>query len=301
MKSQVGEAVAAYGFPYAGLLSSSGNFTTGTLASLSGMNDDSRFIQTSAPVQPGNSGGPLLDMSGSVVGVVVGQLNAVKMMKFADSIPQNINFAIQAPIVVNFLSAKGHSPKSDSSAAHNDLQPSAVAEIAQKIAVQVYCDDEPSSQSASASAATPPPAAISPPQGNVASAIETRARAFAVSVQERWSQPNSAALASLDELYDEQVMFYGKKTSRPAVVKEKTAFAQRFSQRTYKTKEPVSVWCNENTCTVHGLVDYRAIDPAAKIVSSGVATFDYLLDMSGANIRIKAENGEVLSRNRSSL
>jgi len=48
----------------------------GHVTSLSGMKDDTRFLQMSTPVQPGNSGGALVDMSGSVVGVVVAQLNA---------------------------------------------------------------------------------------------------------------------------------------------------------------------------------------------------------------------------------
>jgi hypothetical protein len=70
------------------------------------MKDDTRFLQMSTPVQPGNSGGALVDMSGSVVGVVVAQLNAV-----ARSVPQNVNFAIQPSFVMNFLSVKGTPPK----------------------------------------------------------------------------------------------------------------------------------------------------------------------------------------------
>src|SRR5215472_5340230 len=46
--------------------------------------------------------GALLDMSGSVIGVAVARLDAI-----ANSIPQNVNFAIQTPIVVNFLLVKG--------------------------------------------------------------------------------------------------------------------------------------------------------------------------------------------------
>jgi serine protease Do len=103
---RLGEPVATYGFPYAGVLSSSGNFTLGNVTSLSGMKDDTRFLQTSAPVQPGNSGGPLLDMSGSVVGVVDAQLDALTMMNAGNSVPQNVNFAVQALITINFLSAK---------------------------------------------------------------------------------------------------------------------------------------------------------------------------------------------------
>ena len=96
---RLGEMVATYGFPYSGILSSSGNFTLGNVTSMTGMGDDTRFLQMSTPIQPGNSGGPLLDMSGAAVGVVVAQLSAVNMMKAGNSVPQNVNFAIQAPIV----------------------------------------------------------------------------------------------------------------------------------------------------------------------------------------------------------
>ena len=65
---QLGEPVAVYGFPYSDLLSP--NFTLGNVTSLSGIRGDTRFLQISAPVQPGNSGGPLIDMSGNVLGIV---------------------------------------------------------------------------------------------------------------------------------------------------------------------------------------------------------------------------------------
>ena len=91
---RLGEAVATYGFPYHGILSSSGNFTLGNVTSMTGMGDDSRFLQMSTPIQPGNSGGPLLDMSGAVVGVVVAQLSAVNMMLAGSSVPQNVNAGV---------------------------------------------------------------------------------------------------------------------------------------------------------------------------------------------------------------
>src|SRR6185437_11182820 len=69
-----GDAIAAVGFPLSGLLSSGTTLTTGTVSALAGMRNDSRFLQISAPVQPGNSGGPLLDQSGNLVGVVESKL-----------------------------------------------------------------------------------------------------------------------------------------------------------------------------------------------------------------------------------
>ncbi len=137
---RLGDTVASYGFPYAGLLSSSGNFTVGHVTSLSGISDDTRFLQTSTPIQPGNSGGPLLDMSGNVVGVVDAQLNALAMMQANSSLPQNVNFAIQVPIVVNFLSAKGVSPPLETSNAPGTLTASDVAGLAKRFTVQVFCE-----------------------------------------------------------------------------------------------------------------------------------------------------------------
>ena len=73
---RVGEAVVAVGFPLKGLLSSDAIITTGTISALAGLRNDRRNIQITAPVQPGNSGGPLMGENGSVVGVVVGKLDA---------------------------------------------------------------------------------------------------------------------------------------------------------------------------------------------------------------------------------
>ncbi len=73
---QLGEKVIVAGFPYRGELSSGINITTGTISSLAGIKNDPRVIQISAPVQPGNSGGPLLDDNGDVIGVIVSKLNS---------------------------------------------------------------------------------------------------------------------------------------------------------------------------------------------------------------------------------
>jgi S1-C subfamily serine protease len=87
---RVGEDIAAFGFPLSGLLSSSGNFTLGNVSSAAGIGDDTRFLQITSPVQPGNSGGPLVDVNGNVVGVVVSKLDAIKLASFTDDIAQNV-------------------------------------------------------------------------------------------------------------------------------------------------------------------------------------------------------------------
>ncbi len=98
-----GDSVVAIGFPYHGLLSSDFTVTTGIVSSLSGMLNDTRHLQISAAVQPGNSGGPLLDTSGEIVGVVVGKLDALRFARYTGSIPENINFAIKTGALRDFL------------------------------------------------------------------------------------------------------------------------------------------------------------------------------------------------------
>jgi S1-C subfamily serine protease len=102
---RLGESVAAFGFPYTDVLASSGNFTVGNVTALRGLGDDNRHIQISAPVQSGNSGGPLLDTTSNVVGVVVGKLDALKVAMRDGDLPQNVNFAIKADILISFLDA----------------------------------------------------------------------------------------------------------------------------------------------------------------------------------------------------
>lgn len=98
-----GDSVVAIGYPYHGLLTSDFTVTTGIVSSLSGMLNDTRFLQITAAVQPGNSGGPLFDTSGDVVGVVSGKLDALKIARYTGSIPENINFAIKTGALRDFL------------------------------------------------------------------------------------------------------------------------------------------------------------------------------------------------------
>lgn len=98
-----GDSVVAIGFPFHGLLTSDFTVTTGIVSSLSGIRNDTRFLQISAAVQPGNSGGPLFDTSGQVVGVVTGKLDALAVIKATGTVPENINFAIKTGVLRDFL------------------------------------------------------------------------------------------------------------------------------------------------------------------------------------------------------
>lgn len=75
----------------------------GIVSSLSGIMNDTRFLQISAAVQPGNSGGPLLSASGDVAGLVAAKLNALRVARATGNIPENINFAIKTGALRDFL------------------------------------------------------------------------------------------------------------------------------------------------------------------------------------------------------
>jgi uncharacterized protein len=134
---RIGEQVIVYGFPLAGLLSSSGNLVIGNLSALSGIRNDPRHYQITAPVQPGNSGGPLLDESGRIIGVVVSKLNAALVAKAIGDIPQNVNFAIKSSTVLGFVEASGLLPKFMIKSVKK--VPATIAEEAQSFTVQVVC------------------------------------------------------------------------------------------------------------------------------------------------------------------
>jgi S1-C subfamily serine protease len=106
-----GDTVVTYGFPLTGILSSGPTLTTGDVSALSGLRDNPLQYQISAPVQPGNSGGPLLDAQGHVVGVVTSKLNAARIAQMTGGdIPQNVNFAVKGAEALAFLAEHGVQP-----------------------------------------------------------------------------------------------------------------------------------------------------------------------------------------------
>jgi S1-C subfamily serine protease len=130
-----GENVVAYGFPLNGLVSSGGVLTTGTVNALAGLSDDTRYFQISAPLQPGNSGGPLLDTTGTVIGVNSASLNN-RAARAIGTIPQNVNFAIKSDVVRTFLSTQGITPETGGS---RELAVPDIGELARAFTVLVEC------------------------------------------------------------------------------------------------------------------------------------------------------------------
>jgi S1-C subfamily serine protease len=150
---RAGDVVVALGYPLSGLLASTANLSVGNVSALAGLRDDSRYLQISAPVQPGNSGGPLLDTSGHVIGIVTAKLNAARVAKFTGDIPQNVNFALKVDVARTFLDSKGIAYRK----APSDQQLSAadVGDIARPFTVHIQCKQD-ALQSAAPVAANPP-------------------------------------------------------------------------------------------------------------------------------------------------
>jgi serine protease Do len=132
------EPVLVFGYPLAEALSSSGNTTLGNVTALAGLRDDSRYIQISAAVQPGNSGGPAVDEAGRLMGVVVAKLNALAIARITGDIPQNVNFAIKVSTLVNFLEAHSISYQAADVGAR-ELPATQRAEQAEAASTQVQC------------------------------------------------------------------------------------------------------------------------------------------------------------------
>jgi hypothetical protein len=134
---RLGESVVSFGFPLSGALSKEGNLTTGNVSALAGLRDDPAYLQMTAPVQPGNSGGPLLDAAAHVIGVVTAKLDAVAIAKRTGDIPQNVNFAVKAEVLRRML--RGNGVPFDEEASDRTLAAADIAEIARGFTVQVEC------------------------------------------------------------------------------------------------------------------------------------------------------------------
>ena len=153
---RAGDPVVVYGFPFTGALASSGNVVTGNIAALAGLGDDGRFFQISAPVQAGNSGGPLLDARGNVIGVVNAKLDAARALKNWGDLPQNVNFAIKANLALNFLQARAVPLSFPDSTSSSSLDVGDIGEKAKSFTVLIVCSMDGQQQD---SATLPPPSA----------------------------------------------------------------------------------------------------------------------------------------------
>ncbi len=100
---RLGSTVATVGFPNVGLQGFAPKLAKGEIAALSGAQDDARYFQISVPVQPGNSGGALVEVRGNVVGVVAAKLSGRAALATSGQLPENVNYAVKSSFLLSFL------------------------------------------------------------------------------------------------------------------------------------------------------------------------------------------------------
>jgi S1-C subfamily serine protease len=136
---KAGDTVFAFGFPLPDILSSEGNISTGILSAIAGVNNNVQLVQISAPVQPGNSGGPLLDSDGHIIGVVVAKLDSLAIARLTGDMPQNINFAVHWAEVKAFLDEEKVEYLSAPST--GQVKASLIADRAKQFSVRIECTE----------------------------------------------------------------------------------------------------------------------------------------------------------------
>lgn len=100
---KLGEHIVALGYPYRGMFDQGLSVTGGNISALPGATDPAKRVMLTAPVQPGNSGGPVLNKAGEVVGVIVSRADDLKVLQGTGTLPQNMNFAVSMQPLLGFL------------------------------------------------------------------------------------------------------------------------------------------------------------------------------------------------------
>lgn len=124
-----GEQVFTVGFPHISFLGKAPKYTEGTVSALSGIGDDPRILQISVPVQSGNSGGPLLNAAGEVVGVVASKLAAARVFEWTGDLPQKVNFAVKVDYLRPILRSRSVNFRTGSDEAKTLSRPDLVKRV----------------------------------------------------------------------------------------------------------------------------------------------------------------------------
>ncbi|MGB7769044.1 MAG: serine protease [Verrucomicrobiia bacterium] len=102
---ELGEPVFTIGFPNPKVQGLEPKLTRGDISSLAGAQDDPDEYQISVPVQPGNSGGALIDENGNVVGIVAARLSDLAAVATSGMTAQDVNYAIKSSCARKLLDA----------------------------------------------------------------------------------------------------------------------------------------------------------------------------------------------------
>jgi serine protease Do len=147
------ESVLLLGYPLADILNSSLNVSIGIVSAESGMTGQPNWFTTNAGIEPGNSGGPLLDLHGNVIGVAVAKIDDVKLLAQAGTSAPNVGFAIKNTVLLDFLESLSHA-----SVYGDDAAPGSTAQqisaLGKGFTVQIICESSAAATVAPAAAAS---------------------------------------------------------------------------------------------------------------------------------------------------
>lgn len=237
----LGTPLKVFGFPFSEIQGSDLKLTTGTLSGLLGLQGDSANFQLSAPVQPGNSGGPVMNEKNEVIGVAVARLSDMHTLKQTGSLPQNVNFGVHVEPLLRFLDK--HMGARPASAA---IAPDPASQV-----VQIITEVEAPAQRPFAGAgsgrslpdidSSKPPSLppvdsipradpVAPSPAKLAE-IERAMRAFATGYIEASNGDDAGAEIGM---YGEECNYYRHgRVTRDRIAKEITSYRARWPQRNY--------------------------------------------------------------------
>ena len=134
--AELGEDIVTFGYPLSQTLSDSVKLTKGIVSSLSGLDNNYSQIQIDAAIQPGNSGGPVVNMNGQVIGIASAGLSKLYMAETAAIIPENVNFAVASQSLTTFLKAN---KINIGTSASETLSTKELAKIGEPATIQLFC------------------------------------------------------------------------------------------------------------------------------------------------------------------
>jgi S1-C subfamily serine protease len=138
---ELAENVVLLGYPLADILNSSLNVATGIVSAETGLGGNKDWFTTNAGIQPGNSGGPILDLEGHVLGVAVAKIDDAKLLAAMGDTAPNVGFGINNSTLLKFVSIFQHEEAAyDGSKA---LPVQDVARAAREFTVQIICQQAP--------------------------------------------------------------------------------------------------------------------------------------------------------------
>jgi S1-C subfamily serine protease len=136
----VGERAYTLGYPVPDGQGYNAKFTDGLVNSLTGIGDQPRWFQISTPIQPGNSGGPLLDSKGRVIGITSASASIASFYRITGTLPQNVNFAVKSNYILSVMIGLSEGTNLSKNEPTNVLEPTEIAKIASQAVVLIKAE-----------------------------------------------------------------------------------------------------------------------------------------------------------------